>query len=118
MPVLLFFFILWLSLISDTFLMQFVCRAFSSRTMAKRRSRESAKINSKHTLCCFLFFFPLFLNNHRRGTRASLIENVLFLKWWETKWPLSVGRKLLLRLICMAPHVSAIVIMGANEFLC
>lgn len=77
------------------------------------------KCQDKFQTCpVFFFFFSLFLNNHRRGMRASLIENVLFVKWWETKWPLSVGRKLLVRLICMAPHVSAIVIMGANEFLC
>lgn len=45
-----FFFLLWLSLISDTFLMQYVCQAFPSCTMARLRSCESAKTYLKRAL--------------------------------------------------------------------
>lgn len=95
---------------------------FSRRAQwPNREAVKWPKINSKHALYVLSTTstppHPS-SNNHSRGKRASLIENVLFLKWWETKRPLSVSRKLLVRLICMAAGVSPIVIMGANEFLC
>lgn len=109
-----FFFISCLTLISDTFRMQFACQAFLIGHNGQTEKPWNGQDKFQTCFLCVFFFPPNYL---RRGKRASRIENVLFLKWWETKRPLSVSRKLLVRLICVAAGVWAIVIMGANEFL-